>query len=155
MILPDLLHQLIKGTFKDHLVTWVCKYLVSQHGECRAGLILDDIDWRYMCLTPCNYLPLTSSQHCHSAAFPWSVPLPTWLMFQAVDRGRLQGIDEGMLSVESQVKCLISVGICPSPSGIRPRRHYPMSLSIFGCFLHHSMSGHRCWHTGTAWNQHH
>lgn len=48
MISPDLLHQLIKGTFKDHLVRWVCEYLVAQHGERRANAILDDIDRRYV-----------------------------------------------------------------------------------------------------------
>jgi hypothetical protein len=46
MISPDLLHQLIKGTFKDHLVRWVCEYLVAEHGKSRADDILDDIDRR-------------------------------------------------------------------------------------------------------------
>ncbi|KAF8873359.1 hypothetical protein BD779DRAFT_1613680 [Infundibulicybe gibba] len=46
MLTPDLLHQLVKGTFKDHLVTWVGKYLELEHGEARANEILDDIDRR-------------------------------------------------------------------------------------------------------------
>ncbi|KAH8980735.1 hypothetical protein EDB86DRAFT_2749126, partial [Lactarius hatsudake] len=37
---------LIKGTFKDHLVTWVCDYIKAEHPKKEARRILDDIDRR-------------------------------------------------------------------------------------------------------------
>ncbi|KAJ7183927.1 hypothetical protein C8R46DRAFT_1159216 [Mycena filopes] len=46
LLSSDLLHQVIKGTFKDHIISWVNEYLHKEHGEKQALEIIQDIDRR-------------------------------------------------------------------------------------------------------------
>ncbi len=90
MMCSDLHHQLIKGTFKDHLVTWIGEYLTREHGDARGKELLDEIDRRCVVRCPITTIPVLNIP-MWSSSLALVPPFPglrhlAGSSFQAMDR---------------------------------------------------------------------
>ena len=95
LLTPDLLHQVIKGTFKDHLIQWIVDYLGEVYSTSKAEEILDEIDRRYANFPPKLFKCINVLQHRPSAPFPRPPEVQAGTEIQTVDRKRFKSIDEG------------------------------------------------------------
>ncbi|KAJ6599646.1 hypothetical protein B0H10DRAFT_2322680 [Mycena sp. CBHHK59/15] len=157
LLSPDLLHQVIKGTFKDHLVAWVGEYLESEHGKSKAKKIMADIDRRIAAVPPFPglrrfpegrgfkqwtgddskalmkvYLPTIEghvpAQMLH--AFSAFLDFCYLVRRNVVDEATLTAIDAALARYHRERTIFVESGVCPNGFCL-PRQH---SLTHY-CYL--------------------
>ncbi|KAJ6610863.1 hypothetical protein B0H10DRAFT_2290441 [Mycena sp. CBHHK59/15] len=157
LLSPDLLHQVIKGTFKDHLVTWVGEYLENEHGKTKAKKIMADIDRRIAAVPPFPGLrrfpegrgfkqwtgdDSKALMKVYLPAIEGHVPsqmlraISAFLDFcylvrrNAIDETTLVAIDTALAHYHRERAIFVESGVCPN-SFCLPRQH---SLTHY-CYL--------------------
>jgi Plavaka transposase len=123
MLSSDLLHQVIKGTFKDHLVTWVEDYLKAHHSKAEAESIMDQIDRR------CVHIPFVMHTNL---ILPSLAAAPAFSGLRNFKDGRRfkqwTGDDSKALMKVSGITYLLSTELCS-------RIYRSISQQSMACYL--------------------
>ncbi|KIJ17530.1 hypothetical protein PAXINDRAFT_72399, partial [Paxillus involutus ATCC 200175] len=162
LIAPDILHQIIKGTFKDHIVAWIETYLELTWGETKAKAIMADIDRRIAAAPPFPGLRRfpegrkfkqwtgDDSKALMKVFLPAIVGLVPDRMVQAVsafmdfcyivrrsslDEGDLNAMQDALERFETNRTVFVETGVQPNGISI-PRihslKHYQSCIQEFG-----------------------
>jgi len=97
LILPDILHQVVKGTFKDHIVDWIQAYIGKVNLENCAQEVLDDIDkqWGKHLWGSCYLSWWEFHQHCNCPPIRKHPLFLQRMELSTMDWQWLKGTDEG------------------------------------------------------------
>ena len=144
MISGDLLYQVIKGSFKDHLVMWVGEYLSLEHGEACAKDLLDQIDRRYK--IEVSALP-HYTYYCHRIA---AVPNFPGLRRFPQGRGFKQWTGDDLKALmKVKYRLLVLISLANLYSGLSPCYcrnstiyYSPCINRLHGVLLHHVLGCH-------------